>query len=211
MVVIHENYQSKKMTPTTQVGSQWGVLWNFLIGICIYFLMTYSVGEVVTSGMFQCQCFSYLWYRRPTCNYSYFMACAIFCSVIVSCAFSLFISVLRDSNVSIDSDVNPSYINLKNILYDSMMVKQLAIAIPFGVIFGAMLALVFQFNYLKDWVDYQNYRSQTSQNGGGVLIKTSTLEFSDSESDDEKPAAETPENRKRSNSQVINLETPIEL
>ena len=68
-------------------------------------------------------------------------------------------------------------------LYGMFMLKQLAIVIPFGMIFGIVISLVFQYNYLKDWVDYQNYRSEATKNGGGTLIKTSSLDLSDDEQD----------------------------
>lgn len=114
------------------------------------------------------------------------MATTLLCSVIISSALSLFISMQKDSNVSIDSlisDTNPSYISLSNMLYGMFMLKQLAIVIPFGMIFGIVISLVFQYNYLKDWVDYQNYRSEATKNGGGTLIKTSSLDLSDDEQD----------------------------
>ncbi|KAG2389114.1 hypothetical protein C9374_014514 [Naegleria lovaniensis] len=188
IVIIRQENFSTKTKSTLAVGTQWKVLWTFLIGISIYFLIIYTCAEIVTNGIFQCKCFSYLWYRRPACNYVYFMAATLLCSVIISSALSLFISMQKDSNVSIDSlisDTNPSYISLSNMLYGMLMLRQLAIVIPFGMIFGIVISLVFQYNYLKDWVDYQNYRNEATKNGGGTLIKASSLDLSDDDEEDD--------------------------
>lgn len=186
IVIRQENYTTQTKSKLGKTGAQWKVLWTFLIGISIFFLIIYSCAEIITTGIFQCKCFSFLWYRRPTCNYVYFMACALFSSVIISSAFTLFISIQKDSNVSIDSligDSNPNFISLSNMLYGMLMLKQLYLVVPFGVVFGPILALVFQFNYLKDWVDYQNLRNESTHNGKSVLIKTTSLDLSDDDED----------------------------
>ncbi|KAL9646026.1 hypothetical protein ABK040_015792 [Willaertia magna] len=161
---------------------QWNVLWNFIIGNSIFFLAVFIFCEFITNGILPiCQC-CYLntFYRRSTSNYFIFILCLLFSSCIIGSAFSIFISIVKDATVSTSENI--SSFTILDLIYRNLLINQLFIVFPFGIVFGCILGLIFQFNYLKDYFDLQEERSVME--GGNSLIKTTSLNLSDDDDED---------------------------